>query len=101
MTGTITLGSSLPDIISGETLTIQGPATSPGITIDGATKYEVMLVDSGATLNVANLTIADGFGEEGGGGIDNNGTLTVTNSTFSANAPPRAALAAASTTTGR
>jgi CSLREA domain-containing protein len=35
---TIMLGSSLPTIVSGETLTIQGP-TTPGIAIDGGGKF--------------------------------------------------------------
>jgi CSLREA domain-containing protein len=87
VTGTITLGSTLPTIVSGETLTIQGPSASPGITIDGDGKYEVMLVDSGAMLNIANLTIVNGSFSVGGG-IANSGTLTVTNSTFSGNSAP-------------
>ncbi len=101
VTGTIMLSSSLPAIANsaGSSLTIDG--TGQTITIDGGGSYEVMLVNSDATLNVAKLTIADGVGEQGGGGIDNNGTLTVTNSTFSGNGTPRAALAAASTTTAR
>ena len=43
----------------------------------------------GGTLNLANLTIANGFVSKVGGGILNNGTLTVTNSTFSGNSAPR------------
>src|SRR5262249_20573575 len=70
-------------------LTISGPA-SPGITIDGGSKVQVMQVASVATLNLNNLTIADGYLDLNsrhfdGGGIDNEGTLRVTNSTFSAN----------------
>jgi CSLREA domain-containing protein len=81
---TITLGSSLPAIVSGETLTIQGPTTTPGITVDGASMYQVMSVNSGAALNIDELTIAHGNSDEGGR-ILNSGRLAVTNSTFSGN----------------
>jgi hypothetical protein len=87
LTGTILLNSLLPGIAntSPGNLTITGPTTSPGITIDGASSFRVLAVDSGATLNVANLTVADANATGSGGGILNNSTLTVTNSTFSGN----------------
>jgi predicted outer membrane repeat protein len=81
---TIMLGSSLPTIVSGETLTIQGP-TTPGIAIDGGGKFRAMSVNSGATLNISDLTIANGNSGPQGGGILNGGTLKVTNCTFSGN----------------
>jgi hypothetical protein len=88
VTGTITLASTLPQITDSR-LTINGP-TSPGITIDGGSKglgtgVQVMQVASGATLELRNLTIAHGFAEPKGGGIFNQGTLLVVNSTFSNN----------------
>jgi hypothetical protein len=86
VTGTISLGSTLPQITDGH-LTINGPAL-PGITIDGGGQVQVMVVASGATLNLNDLTIADGLVEGDspkGGGINNDGTLTVANSTFSGN----------------
>lgn len=106
VSGTITLGTngSLPTILN--MLTIDG--TGETITVDGAAMYQVMVVRSGATLTLNDLTIADGNATlgggilnsgtltitgssfsgnsaEAGGGIDNGGTLTVTNSTFSDN----------------
>ena len=88
MTGTITLASTLPTITGN--LTIVGPASPAGITIDGGSAVQVMQVASGATLNLQFLTIARGSvvgaADSEGGAIFNNGTLTVTNSTFSANA---------------
>jgi fibronectin-binding autotransporter adhesin len=85
LTGIITLGHMLPTIMNGTTLTITGPTTSSsGIVFDGTYHYEVMEVDSGATLNLANLTIANGDADDGAG-IHNDGTLSVTNSTFSEN----------------
>ena len=81
--GGIDLVSTLPDIVSGETVTITGPTGSPGITLEGG-GHQVTKVDSGATLTLQNLTIADGSASLGGA-INNSGTLTVTNSTFSNN----------------
>ena len=110
VTGTISLaghtgGGTLPQITD-SLLTINGPA-SPGITIDGGglvTPFpqQAMLVASGATVNLANLTIAhsEAFGGTGRGGIDNGGTLTVTNSTFSANSAVEAAARALITSGG-
>jgi len=88
VTGTIHLASTLPQVTD-QQLTINGPA-SPGITIDGGQKVQVMLVASCATLDLRNLTIANGFIANGfnanlGGGIRNDGTLKVTDSTFSGN----------------
>lgn len=86
LTGTITLDSTLPTILN--TLTIQGPSASPpAISIDGADTYQVMDVNSGATLNLSYLTIENGFAGADtsflGGGIYNQGALSVTNSIFS------------------
>jgi len=83
VSGTISLGSTLPTITDAN-LTITGPTTSPGITLDGGSTHEVMDVLSGAT-HIVNLTIANGNSASVGGGISNHGTLTVTNSTFSGN----------------
>src|SRR5208282_3797876 len=80
VSGTITLTSALPMIEN--TLTIDGSLQN--ITIDGGGLYEVLSVDSPATVVLNNLTIADGNATEGGG-VSNLGTLTVTNSTFSKN----------------
>jgi CSLREA domain-containing protein len=78
--GTITLLSSLPEIQN--TLTIVGSGRT--ITVSGGDTYQVLSVNAGATLTVNDLTIADGSAVEGGG-IDNDGLLNVTNSTFSGN----------------
>ena len=88
VTGTILLASTLPQVTD-RRLTITGPA-SPGITIDGGNKVfgtgvQVMKVASCATLDLRDLTIAHGFSNPKGGGIINEGTLVVINSTFSSN----------------
>ena len=54
------------------------------ISVDRANSYQVLLVNLGATLTLNDLTIANGSSGYGGG-IYNDGTLTVTNSTFSGN----------------
>jgi CSLREA domain-containing protein len=86
MTGTISLVSTLPDVTD-SLLTISGPA-SRNITISGGGTFlglQAMEVAGGATLNLNNLSIANGFTFLNGAGIDNAGTLTVANSVFSGN----------------
>ena len=83
VSGTITLGSALPAIANSSpngSLTIDGSGQS--ITVDGASTFQILTVNSGATLTVENLTMSDGSATLGGG-IENEGTLTVSNCTFS------------------
>ena len=81
VSGTITLGSALPAIT--DDLTIDG--TGQSLTVDGASTYQVMSINSGKTVTLKALTIAHGSTNASGGGVINNGTLNVSNSTFSAN----------------
>ena len=74
MTGTITLTTAIG--IS-KNLTINGGGL---ITLSGGSVNQVLSVSAGISLSLANLTVANGAG-----GIFNQGTLTVTNSTFSGN----------------
>jgi hypothetical protein len=87
VTGTITLGSTLPTITDSG-LTIIGPA-APGITISGGGTVQALVVDPGVTVSISDLTIEDAgslIAVAFGGGIENNGgTLTVTNCTISDN----------------
>jgi len=87
VSGTITLGSTLPAIAntSPGSLTIDG--SGQAITVDGANSFQIFSVNSGATLDLKFLTLAhgtvtvsSGFGQ--GGAIVNIGTLNVTNCTF-------------------
>jgi hypothetical protein len=80
---TIGLNSELPTITDDSGLTIDGQKAK--ITVSGKDAVRVVLVFSGAEFNLRNLTVADGKAASGGGGIANNGALTVTNSTFSGN----------------
>jgi len=82
VTGTITLTSALPAI--NKPVAITGPTSGAGVTVSGGNAVQVFVVNSGVTASISNLTIANG-GAFSGGGIANNGTLTVTNSTLSGN----------------
>src|ERR1039457_5417510 len=71
VSGTITLGSTLPAIAANTSpgsLTIDGNGQS--ITVNGASLYGVLVVNTGATLNLNNLTIANGYATDSsvGGG---------------------------------
>ncbi|MFT6288926.1 MAG: CSLREA domain-containing protein [Alcanivorax sp.] len=84
LSGTITLVSTLPNITDAVGLTIDGAGQT--VTISGNNTVRVARVDTGASLTLNNLTIANGFvAGDFGGGINNSGTVTVTNSTFSGN----------------
>ena len=88
LSGTIKLNSTLPTISYpsnplGLGLRIDG--TGQAIQVDGAGQYDVLAVSPGAPIAVNNLTIQNGNSSGSGGGIYNDGTLTVTNSTLSSN----------------
>lgn len=78
---TITLGSILPAI--DDEMTIDG--TGKSITISGNNSVRVMEVNTGKTLSVNGLRIVNGSAYLGGGIANHNGTVNVTNSTFSGN----------------
>ncbi|GIW42068.1 MAG: hypothetical protein KatS3mg076_2645 [Candidatus Binatia bacterium] len=85
VSGTIVLGSTLPDIADAGTagkLTIDGSGQT--ITISGNNSVLVMRVNSGADLTLRNLSIAEGSADFGGG-IRNDGTLTIMSATLSGN----------------
>jgi hypothetical protein len=83
LNGTIDISTNgtLPQIMN--VLTIDG--TGATITVSGASMVQVMVVHGLATLMLNNLTVANGNYNFGGGGIGNSGTLTINNSTLSAN----------------
>jgi CSLREA domain-containing protein len=88
LTGTVTLGSTLPNITAaGGPLTING--TGLPLTISGNSTVRVAVVDVGASLTLNNLTIANGYtsdaAEPFGAGILNRGTLEINQCTFSGN----------------
>jgi hypothetical protein len=83
VSGTITLASTLPAI--GDELTIDG--TGQSITISGNNAVQVMVANSGTTLNLNTLTIANGLCSNcpGGGIYTFDGTINVNHSIFSGN----------------
>jgi CSLREA domain-containing protein len=78
---TITLGSTLPAI--DDELTINGSAQD--ITVSGNDSVRVMTVNIGKTLNVHSLKIVGGLSTQGAGIFNDQGTVTVNNSTFTGN----------------
>lgn len=87
--GTITLNSKLPPIAND--LIIDGRGAT--VTIDGANSFQILVVSTGASLNLISVTLndahstsADTFGE--GGAINNDGILMLTNCTVSNSSAP-------------
>ena len=79
--GTITLTANLPTIATNINIIGLGATL---VTINGADSYQPFLILSSTTVNLSDITITHGSAEEGGG-ILNDGMLTVTNSTFDSN----------------
>jgi hypothetical protein len=78
---TITLASALDNISDDVNITGLG---ANKLTVSGNNAVGVFNIDSGKTVNIDGLTIANGKASEGGG-IFNYGTLTLTNSTITGN----------------
>jgi hypothetical protein len=78
--GTIVLTQG--ELVVDKDLTITGPGAE-SLALDGNSTSRVLLVNGGVTASIQGLTIQNGSGD--GGGIYNNGTLTLTNSTLSGN----------------
>ncbi len=91
VTGTITLNSALPDLSNTTgVMDIEGPGAS-SLTVArssaaGTVDFSVFTVDASVQAQLVGLTITGGSVNGGnGGGIENSGTLTVTNSTIDNN----------------
>ena len=88
LTGTIGLTAALPAIAVD--ITIDGPGATV-ITVSGSSSTTVgtiFTIDSGKTVTISGLTISNGkasSSDTGGGGILNNGTLTVNGCTITNN----------------
>jgi len=82
---TITLTSG--QLVIDKDLTIQGPGASLLSISGNSYGYSVFSINSGVTATLDGISIKEGRGGfiGGGGGINNGGTLTVTNSTISNN----------------
>ena len=83
--GPIDLTQALPDLANN--ITIQGPGAS-NLTVQrdpNAAQFSVFTVDSGVSVSVSGMTISGGNSASYGGGIFNDGALTVTDCTFTSN----------------
>jgi len=88
VTGTITLNSALPDLSNTTgVMDIEGPGAA-SLTVarssTSETDFSVFTVDANVQAQLVGLTITGGSASNGGG-IDNAGTLAVTNSTMDYN----------------
>ena len=84
---TIDLTSRLPDL--NNNIVLEGPGASD-LTVQrdpSAVPFSVFTVDGGVTVSLSGITIAggDAVTSGAGGGLDNSGTLTVSNSVFANN----------------
>ena len=90
VTGTITLNSALPDLSNTTGLTdIEGPGAS-SLTVarsgaSGTPDFRIFTVDADVQAEITGLSISGGSSDGAGGGIENSGILTVTNSTIADN----------------
>ena len=86
VTGTISLGSALPDLAAdisidgpgAKVLTVARSATAP-------TFFSVFTVHSGVSVTISGLTISGGAAMTAGGGINNMGTLVLRDSAVTGN----------------
>ena len=74
LAGTLTIGVDL---------SVVGPGADT-VAVSGNNSSAVLLVAAGVTASISGITIEDGLGRTGGG-VDNAGTLTVTDSTVADN----------------
>ena len=89
VSGTILLSSRLPviaDAASAGALTIDGSGQS--IVVSGNNSVPIFAVPASANLTIQSLTVSNGIGDNVGGGLNNRGTATIINSTFSGNSVP-------------
>ncbi|HET6893733.1 MAG TPA: CSLREA domain-containing protein, partial [Pyrinomonadaceae bacterium] len=82
---TVTLNTALPDINGN--LTITGPGSSlltvQRSTVGGTPNFRIFTIPTGLTVNISGLTISNGRTDNNGGGILNQGTLTISGSRIS------------------
>jgi len=83
--GTITLSSALGELPITNPLSIQGPGASH-LAVDGGGAIRVFSVAAGVTASISGLTISGGHTTvQGGAGVRNLGTLTLSNDTIANN----------------
>ena len=85
----INLGAALPDI--NHNININGPGASvltvQRSTAGGTPNFRIFTINSGKTVNISALTLANGNPSSGnGGGVSNSGNLALSNLTLTGNA---------------
>ena len=87
LTGTVNLTGALPDLSTN--LAIAGPGADEfTVRRDSGGDYRIFTVTSSSVVSISGMTIAGGnvpLGNDGGGILNNGGTLTITSSTISGN----------------
>ncbi|MGA8025718.1 MAG: hypothetical protein WB992_01135, partial [Bryobacteraceae bacterium] len=93
---TLSTANSDPEIVISASMTINGPGAS-NLTISGGGSTRIFFINpgSGVTVNIDNLTLANGYGLGGNGGggaagmggavFQESGTLNITNAVLNAN----------------
>ncbi|MCU0787907.1 MAG: hypothetical protein MUC91_06915 [Verrucomicrobia bacterium] len=82
------------EIVLNKNLTLDASLLSGGIQIDGNANGRIFQVDSNRTVVLNSLTITNGFVTGDGGGIHNQGTLTVNRCTLAGNTATNTAVVA-------
>ncbi len=73
--GTILINSTLPDILGGGKITIDGSSRS--LAVSGQSLHRIFYVPAGSNLALRNLTLTDGHTTTSGGAIYSRGELTL------------------------
>ena len=79
-----TIALTTGPLVPQRSLSIDG-SDAPGLILDGGLIDRVLIVDSGLSVDLAHLTVTNGFGFQLGGGILNNGDLTLDHVTVTNN----------------
>ena len=89
LTGTITLSptNSFLELSASQTVAINGPGASQ-LTISGNNATELFQIDPNVTATISGLTLAEGYINNGGGAIYNEGTLTLSDCALNNNSSP-------------
>ena len=83
VSGTVLLSGQLPAFTDAATTTVTAP--SGGITLDAHGASSIIFVQRGASVGLTGLTLVHGSSGSQGGGVFNEGTLSLTDCTISGN----------------
>ena len=83
LSGTVGLYTFLPNVTDVDGLTVDGSGQT--VTISGSSVWWVFYLGPSARLDLLNLTVANGYNDNYGGAVYNDGIVTLTNVTISNN----------------